>query len=145
MSRGVKQTRRNNLIFKQMINLLFVHDHNQDSDLDFSRIIVLEKEEIKAQVAQELHSTLYSAHPRIQRTIARVRRSFFWKGMLGDIWQFVENCPVCQTEKSDHTLAKGKLMSTQVPETKWNEISIDFVTDLPPSANGRDSILVTVD
>ena len=36
-------------------------------------------------------------------------------------------------------------MSTQIPETKWSEISIDFVTDLPPSANGRDSILVTVD
>ena len=78
-----------------MNNLLFVHDQNQDSDLDFWRIIVPEKEEIKAQVVQELHSTPYSAHPGIQRTIARVRRSFFWKGMLGDIQQFVENCPVC--------------------------------------------------
>ena len=52
---------------------------------------------------------------------------------------------MCQTEKSDHTLTKGKLMTTQIPETKWSEISIDFVTDLPPSANGRDSILVTID
>ena len=65
--------------------------------------------------------------------------------MVGDIRQFVENCAVCQTEKSDHTLAKGKLMSTHIPESKWSEISIDFVTDLPPSATGRDSILVTVD
>ena len=65
--------------------------------------------------------------------------------MLGDIRQFVENCPVCQTEKSDHALAKGRLTSTQIPESKWSEISIDFITDLPPSANGRDSILVTVD
>ena len=52
---------------------------------------------------------------------------------------------MCQTEKSDHILAKGKLMSTHIPESKWSEISIDFVTDLPPSATGRDSILVTVD
>ena len=65
--------------------------------------------------------------------------------MLGDIRQFVENCPVCQMEKSDHTFAKGKLMSTQIPETKWSEISIDFVTDLPLSANKRDTILVIVD
>ena len=36
-------------------------------------------------------------------------------------------------------------MSTHIPESKWSEISIDFVTDLPPSATGRDSILVTVD
>ena len=34
-------------------------------------------------------------------------------------------------EKSDHQAAKGKLMSTQIPEEKWKEISIDFVTDLP--------------
>ena len=35
-------------------------------------------------------------------------------------------------------------MSTQIPEMKWSEISIDFVTDLPLSANKRDTVLVTV-
>ena len=65
--------------------------------------------------------------------------------MVGDIRQFVEKCAVCQTEKSDHTLAKGMLMSTHIPESKWSEIPLDFVTDLPPSATGLDSILVTVD
>ena len=94
---------------------------------------------------QELHSTPYSAHPGIQRTLGKVRRSFFWKGMTGDIRSFVENCPVCQMEKSDHTLSKGKLQSTQIPETKWSDISIDFVTDLPKSSRNRDSILVVVD
>ena len=52
---------------------------------------------------------------------------------------------MCQIEKSDHTLAKGKLQSTQIPESKWSEISIDFVTDLLLTANGRDTILVMVD
>ena len=65
--------------------------------------------------------------------------------MLGDVRQFVEHYPVCQTEKSDQTLAKGKLQSTQIPKTKWSEISIDFVTDLPTTTNGKDMILVTVD
>ena len=52
---------------------------------------------------------------------------------------------VCQMDKSDHTVAKGKLQSTQIPETKWCEISIDFVTNLPLTANNRDTILVTMD
>ena len=51
---------------------------------------------------------------------------------------------MCQMEKSDHTLSKGKLQSTQIPDTKWSEISIDFVTDLPKSSRNRDSILVVV-
>ena len=65
--------------------------------------------------------------------------------MLGNVQNFVENCPICQTKKSDYTLAKGKLQSTQIPETKWSEISIDFVTDLPTSSNNKDIILVKID
>ena len=145
ISGGTKQVVKNSLIFKRMNGILFVHDQSQDSNLDFWRIVVPENEALRTQVVQELHCTPYSAHPGIQRTIARVKRSFYWKGMVGDIRQFVENCAVCQTEKSDHTLAKGKLTSTHIPESKWSEISIDFVTDLPPSATGRDTILVTVD
>ena len=128
LSGGTRQIVKNNLIFKRMNGMLVVHDQNQDAELDFWRIVVPEMNEIKIRIVQELHSTPYSAHPGIQRTIARVRRSFWWKGMLGDVRQFVENCPVCQMEKSDHTLAKGKLTSTQIPEMKWSEISIDFVT-----------------
>ena len=145
LQNGTKQVVHNSLNYKRMHKILYVHDQSQDADLDFWRIIVPDDERMKTQVVQEMHCTPYSAHPGIQRTIARVKRHFYWKGMLGDIRQFVDNCPVCQTEKSDHTLAKGKLMSTQIPESKWSEISIDFITDLPPSATGRDSILVTVD
>ena len=114
-----------------MNGMLVVHDQNQDAKLDFWRIVVPEMNEIKIRIVQELHSTPYSAHPGIQRTIARVRRSFWWEGMLGTLGSSLKNCPVCQMEKSGHTLAKGKLTSTQIPEMKWSEISIDFVTDLP--------------
>ena len=57
----------------------------------------------------------------------------------------MENCPVCQVEKSDHTLSKGKLQSPHIPESKWSEISIDCITDLLVSSRNRDSVLVVVD
>ena len=115
---GSRQTVLNNLIFKISNSLLMVHDQKQDVSLDFWRIVVPEDKGIKERIVEELHSTPYSAHPGIQRTIGRVRKSFYWKGMLGDVRQFVENCPVCQMEKSDHQLAKGKLTSTQIPRGK---------------------------
>ena len=65
--------------------------------------------------------------------------------MTRDVRSFVERCPVCQMEKSDRTLSKGKLQSTQIPETKRSEITIDFVNDLPQCSRNRDSILVVVD
>ena len=115
------------------------------TELDYWRIVVPDNKEIRDRVVQELHSIPYSAHRGIQRTIGKVRKSFFWKGMSGNVREFVENCPVCQMEKSDHTLSKGKLQSTHIPETKWSGISIDFITDLSMSSRNRDSVLVIVD
>ena len=37
------------------------------------------------------------------------------------------------------------MISTQIPEEKWKEISIDFVTDLPVSSGNKDTILTIVD
>ena len=132
-------------VYKRMNGNLAVHSHHQDAELDFWRIVVPSDASTKERIMQELHSTPYSAHPGIQRTLDKMRWSFFWKGMMGTFAVLWRSCPMCQMEKSDHTLSKGKLQSTQIPETKWSEISIDFVTDLPKSSRNRDSILVVVD
>ena len=53
--------------------------------------------------------------------------------------------PICQVEKADHTLARGKLQSTNIPDKKWSEVSLDFITDLPTTRSKKDSILTVVD
>ena len=57
---GMKQVKKNDLIFKRMNGLLFVHDQNQDVDIDFWRIVVPENFEIKEQIVRELHSAPYT-------------------------------------------------------------------------------------
>ena len=97
----------NDLVFNEMNGILAVHDRNQHEDLNFWPIVVPDRQEIKEHIVQEMHSTPYSAHPGIQRTITKVRKSFYWKGMLGNVRQYVQNCLECQMGKPDHTLAKG--------------------------------------
>ena len=65
--------------------------------------------------------------------------------MTGPVREFVEICPVCQTNKSDHTLSRGKLQTVQLPHEKWQEIYLDFITDLPLTRNREDNILTVVD
>ena len=74
---GIKQIVRNNLIFKRMNSLLVVHDQSQDANLDFWRIVVPDVVQIKEHIVQELHNTPYIAHLGIQRTIGKVRYSFY--------------------------------------------------------------------
>ena len=52
---------------------------------------------------------------------------------------------MCQVEKSDHTLTRGQLQSTEIPEEKWQQVSIDFITDLPETSSGVDSIMTVID
>ena len=95
--------------FKVQKNLLLIHIAGQPEDLQYWRVVVPDDVGVKTQLVSELHSVPYSAHPGVQRTLGKVRRYFYWKGMAGDICEFVESCPTCQLEKSDHTLQKGSL------------------------------------
>ena len=146
----IESTGRNELLrgqekYKLQKKLLMIHVTGQPEDVQYWRVVVPDDLDVKSLLVSELHSVPYSAHPGVQRTIGKVRRYFWWKGMAGDIREFVEACPTCQLEKSDHTLQKGSLQSLTLPEVKWQEVSVDFITDLPAEKDAEDSIMTVVD
>ena len=64
--------------------------------------------------------------------------------MSTDARDFVLSCPVCQQEKGSHLLPGGKLQPLEVPTQKWDQVVIDFVTDLPED-EGKDAVLTVID
>ena len=56
-----------------------------------------------------------------------------------------ESCRIRQTEKSEHTLTRGQLQNMNIPVEKWQEVSIDFVTDLPDEGGRINSIMMVID
>ena len=106
LEEGKTEVKRNEDVYKTRKGMLVVHQRNQNEELDFWRMIIPDDNAVKNFVITELHDIPYSLHPGIQRTIQKVRRHFFWKGMTGNIRGFVESCLVCQTEKTDHTLSR---------------------------------------
>ena len=146
----IESTGKNELIrgqqkFKLQKKLLVIHVTGQPEDVQYWRVVVPDDLDVKSLLVSELHSVPYAAHPGVQKTIGKVRNYFWWKGMAGDIKEYVESCPTCQLEKSDHTQKKGSLQSLTIPEVKWQEVSIDFVTDLPAEGDAEDSIMTVVD
>lgn len=145
LSAGRTNVRKSEDIYKMSNGIVLIYSSRQDADLDFWRVVIPDNEEIRNIIVQELHSIPYSAYPGIQRTMAKVGPSFYCKGMSGHVREFVEQFPVYQMENSDHTLNKDKLQSIHIPENKWTEVSIDFITEFPMSCRNKDSILVVVD
>ena len=142
---GMTEVKRKNEVFKMRKGMLMMHQENQNEELDYWRVIIPDDYSVRNSIVTELHVIPYSLHPGIQRTVQKVRKHFFWRGMTGNVREFVESCPVCQTEKTDHTLGRGVLQSTSIPEKKWSEVSLDFITDLPVTKGKKDSILTVVD
>lgn len=54
-------------------------------------------------------------------------------------------CLTCQKSNIEHQKALGMMQPLSIPEWKWDNISMDFVTSFPKMMNGCDSIWVIVD
>ena len=124
---------------------LMIHKADQPEDSPYWRLVVPNAQDIKTQILEELHSVPYAGHPGYTRTLELVRTHFYWVAMARDVRRFVEECPVCQVEKGDHTMTRGRLQPLQLPEKKWEEVMIDFIFKLPPTSKGHNGIMVVID
>ncbi|GKA95207.1 putative reverse transcriptase domain-containing protein, partial [Tanacetum coccineum] len=68
-----------------------------------------------------------------------------WPGMKRDIAEYVSRCLTCSKIKAEHQKPSGFLQQPEIPEWKWEKITMDFVTKLPKSSSGHDTIWVIVD
>ncbi|GJU34688.1 putative reverse transcriptase domain-containing protein [Tanacetum coccineum] len=71
--------------------------------------------------------------PRTDRTMCLNGRS--WLPCYGDL----------RTVKAEHQRPLGLLVQPEIPQWKWDNITMDFVTKLPKSSQGYDTIWVIVD
>nr|GEX68082.1 reverse transcriptase domain-containing protein [Tanacetum cinerariifolium] len=65
--------------------------------------------------------------------------------MKADIATYVSKCLTSAKVKAEHQKPSGLLVQPEIPEWKWDNITMDFVTKLPKSSQGYDTIWVIVD
>ena len=110
-----------------------------------NRIYVPSYGELRNLVLKEMHDVLYAGHPSYQKKITAVRSQFFWPGMKKDVVDYIARCMECQKVKAKHSHLAGLLQPLQIPEKKWEVITMDFITGLPRTNKQHDSIMVVVD
>ena len=65
--------------------------------------------------------------------------------MKKDVAEFVARCLTCQQVKAEHQRPARLLQPLHVLEWKWEHVTMDFVTGLPRSPRGHDTVWVVVD
>ncbi|GKF39094.1 putative reverse transcriptase domain-containing protein, partial [Tanacetum coccineum] len=59
--------------------------------------------------------------------------------------EYVSRCLTCSKIKAEHQKPLGFLQQPKIPEWKWEKLKMDFITKLPKSSSGYDTIWVIVD
>ncbi|GJS76325.1 putative reverse transcriptase domain-containing protein [Tanacetum coccineum] len=78
-------------------------------------------------------------------TLQNMKKLYWWPNMKADIATYVSKCLTCAKVKAEHQRPSGLLVQPKIPEWKWDNITMDFVTKLPKSSQGYDTIWVIVD
>lgn len=109
-----------------------------------NRIWLPNYEPLNTAIIQKIHDSYLSGHPGRDATISLVGRQFFWPGFNQDIRRFVKNCNVCGRTTIWRDKKKGLLKPLPIPEHIWQEISMDFISGLPPSGPSKITKLLVI-
>ncbi|GJR19420.1 reverse transcriptase domain-containing protein [Tanacetum coccineum] len=111
----------------------------------FDRIWIPSVGGVRKLIMDEAHTSRYSVHPGADKMYYDLRDLYWWPGMKRDIAEYVSRCLTCSKIKAEHQKPSGFLQQPEIPEWKWEKITMDFVTKLPKSSSGHDTIWVVVD
>ncbi|GJW88989.1 putative reverse transcriptase domain-containing protein [Tanacetum coccineum] len=99
--------------------------------------------DLRSVIMHESHKSKYSIHPGSENK--DMKKLYWWPNMKADIATYVSKCLTCARVKAEHQRPSGLLVQPEIPEWKWDNITMDFITKLPKSSQGFDTIWVIVD
>ncbi|GJT58782.1 putative reverse transcriptase domain-containing protein [Tanacetum coccineum] len=105
-----------------------------------SRICVPLKGDMRTLIMDEALRSKYSVHLGADKMYYDLRDRYWWLGMKKDIAVYISTCLTCLKVKAEHQRPSGLLQRSKIPEWKWEGIAMDFVTKLPRTISGSDTI-----
>ncbi|GKE33570.1 putative reverse transcriptase domain-containing protein [Tanacetum coccineum] len=102
------------------------------------------------QMERKEDETLYfmdriSVSRRADKMYHDLRDMYWWPRMKRDIATYVSKCLTCLKVKAEHQRPLGLLQQPEILKWKWDKITMDFITKLPKTKSGHDTIWVIVD
>ncbi|GJY17291.1 putative reverse transcriptase domain-containing protein, partial [Tanacetum coccineum] len=101
--------------------------------------------DLRSVIMHESHKLKYSIHPGSEKIYQDVKKLYWWPNMKADITTYVSKCLTCARVKAEHQRPPGLLVQPEIPEWKLDNITMDFITKLPKSSQGFDTIWLIMD
>lgn len=116
-------------------------ESEQDEEVEDRQCVVVPSR-VRHQILTMYHGELPIGHLDRTKTLARLRRLFYWEGMGQEVRRFVQQCAVCQ--RSNHRELNQGVLHSWTETQPFAVVGMDCLT-LPKSSEGRTHVLVMVD
>jgi hypothetical protein len=110
-----------------------------------NRLVVPRREALTKKILDDVHTLRYSIHLGSAKMYHDLRPQFWWTRMKHEIARYVPECDTCRKVKADYMKPGGLLQPLNIPDWKWDDISMDFIVGLPMIVRKFDSIWVIMD
>ncbi|GJX50415.1 putative reverse transcriptase domain-containing protein [Tanacetum coccineum] len=100
--------------------------------------------DLRTFIMHESHKLKYFVHPGFNKMYQDMKKLYWWPNMKADIATYVSKCLTCLKVKAEHQKPSGLLVQPEIPQWKWDNITMDFITKLPKTSSGYDTIWVIV-
>lgn len=112
-------------------------------DSDSWKLLV--PEELRSKVIYASHDIPNAAHGGIGRTLERIRRYFYWPGLVKDVKTYIQNCEMCKTSKTPTTILRPPMGQMIKSDRPFQRLYIDLIGPLPRTKSGNIGILIILD
>nr|GFC53546.1 putative reverse transcriptase domain-containing protein [Tanacetum cinerariifolium] len=96
--------------------------------------------DLRALIMHESYKSKNSIYPGSGKMYQDLKKLYWWPNMKAEIATYVSKCLTCVKVKIEYQKPSGLLVQPEIPQWKWENITIDFVTKLPKIAAGQDTI-----
>ncbi|GJV47352.1 reverse transcriptase domain-containing protein [Tanacetum coccineum] len=86
------------------------------------------------------HKSKYSIHPGSDKMYQDLKKLYWWPNMKAEIATYVSKYLTCSKVKIEYQKLSDLLVQSEIPQWKWENITMDSVTKLPKAATGQDTI-----
>lgn len=108
-----------------------------------NRIWIPDYEPLRTALMQHIHDSHLGGHPGKDTMVGMLLRRVFWPKMRDAVRRFIRNCDVCGRTTVWREAKAGFIKSLPIPDRLGCELTIDFVTDLPPSQGCTNVMVIT--
>ncbi|GJS55361.1 putative reverse transcriptase domain-containing protein [Tanacetum coccineum] len=96
--------------------------------------------DLRIVIMHESHKSKYSIYPGSEKMYQDMKKLYWWPNMKANIATYVTKCLTCAKIKAEHQRPSRLLVQPDIPQWKWDNITMDFVTELPKSSQGYNTI-----